>query len=258
VGVGVTTGVGDSVVRPIPADLVEEFPLHLLRFHGCGLGKVLDPQSTRAVLAVRLASLCQGASGVRWELLELVRDLFNFDALPRIPEEGSVGASGDLTPLSYLAAVLVGEREVFFEGTMRPTSEVLCKLGLEPLRLLPKEALAIMNGTAVMTALADGARFALAAHPDQAATAMDAALANWCRRLRVWPAVKFCPLYSWSPNAVPDELKTCISTLALLRPAVPVSLTVMDTTDDPLAAIELGAGVAEDVQDSPELDPRML
>jgi histidine ammonia-lyase len=151
---GVTTGVGDSVVRPIPAELVEEFPLHLLRFHGCGLGDALDPQSTRAVLAVRLASLCQGASGVRWELLELVRNLSNHDALPRIPEEGSVGASGDLTPLSYLAAVLVGEREVFFEGRMQPASEVLERLGLKPLRLLPKEALAIMNGTAVMTALA--------------------------------------------------------------------------------------------------------
>jgi histidine ammonia-lyase len=151
---GVTTGVGDSVVRPIPAELVEEFPLHLLRFHGCGLGRTLDPQATRAVLAVRLASLCQGASGVRWELLDRIRLLIERDALPRIPEEGSVGASGDLTPLSYLAAALVGEREILFEGSLQPAAEVLRTLGVEPLRLRPKEALAIMNGTSVMTALA--------------------------------------------------------------------------------------------------------
>lgn len=151
---GVNTGVGDSVVRPIPSDLVEEFPLHLLRFHGCGLGRTLDPQATRAVLAVRLASLSQAASGVRWELVERVKDLLALDLLPRIPEEGSVGASGDLTPLSYLAAVLVGEREVLHDGQMRPAAKVLSELGLVPLQLRPKEALAIMNGTSVMTALA--------------------------------------------------------------------------------------------------------
>lgn len=151
---GVTTGVGDSVVRPIPASLVEEFPLHLLRFHGCVLGRVLDRESTRAVLAVRLSSLCQGASGVRWELVERICLMLEKDILPRIPEEGSVGASGDLTPLSYLAAALVGEREVHCGDGFRPTAEVLAELGLVPLVLRPKEALAVMNGTSVMTALA--------------------------------------------------------------------------------------------------------
>ncbi len=153
---GVTTGVGDSVLRPIPAHLVEEFSLHLLRFHGCGLGRILNRKSTRAVLATRLSSLCQGASGVRWELIERICTMLRDGILPRMPEEGSVGASGDLTPLSYLAAALVGEREIHAEtgDGFEPAAEVLARHGLEPLTLRPKEALAVMNGTSVMTALA--------------------------------------------------------------------------------------------------------
>jgi histidine ammonia-lyase len=87
-------------------------------------------------------------------LLEGIERLINYRVLPCIPSEGSVGASGDLTPLSYVAAALIGEREVIFRGALRPAAEVLAELGLVPLTLAPKEGLAIMNGTAVMTALA--------------------------------------------------------------------------------------------------------
>ena len=151
---GVTTGYGDSCTTSIPAALVEELPKHLYTFHGCGSGRILDPQETRAVVAARFASLAQGHSGVTWELLEQLERLLKLDILPRIPAEGSVGASGDLTPLSYLAAVLCGEREVLYRGEVRPTAEVFAELGIEPLRLKPKEGLALMNGTAVMTGLA--------------------------------------------------------------------------------------------------------
>lgn len=95
-----------------------------------------------------------GKSGVSYELLERIALLLNLNIVPVIPEEGSVGASGDLTPLSYLAAVLVGEREVFYQGQRRATSEVYAELGISALKLRPKEGLALMNGTAVMTALA--------------------------------------------------------------------------------------------------------
>lgn len=151
---GVTTGYGDSCTVSIPPALVPELPHHLYTYHGCGAGRWLSPPETRAVLAVRLASLAQGVSGVSVALLEQIEQLLVHDVLPLIPAEGSVGASGDLTPLSYLAAVLCGEREVLWRGERVPAAQALAAIGRAPLRLRPKEALALMNGTAVMTALA--------------------------------------------------------------------------------------------------------
>jgi histidine ammonia-lyase len=151
---GVTTGYGDSVTNVIPAELVAELPLHLTRFHGCGLGNDLLAEQVRAVLVARLCSLAQGFSGVSLPLLQRLVDFLNHDILPRIPEEGSVGASGDLTPLSYIAAAIVGEREVFWRDSLHPTAVVYQQLGWQALSLRPKEGLALMNGTSVMTGLA--------------------------------------------------------------------------------------------------------
>jgi histidine ammonia-lyase len=151
---GVTTGYGDSCTVVIPPELVAELPHHLFAYHGIGAGRLLDPVETRAVLAARLASLAQGMSGVSVELLDQLAAFLAHDVLPQIPAEGSVGASGDLTPLSYVAAALCGERRVHFEGRVQPAADALAALGRAPLRLRPKEGLAIMNGTAVMTALA--------------------------------------------------------------------------------------------------------
>ena len=151
---GVTTGYGDSCTVAIPPELVAELPHHLFAYHGVGLGRMLEPAETRAVLAARLQSLAQGVSGVSVDLLEQLAAFLAHDVLPQIPAEGSVGASGDLTPLSYVAAALCGERNVLFQGRIQPAAEALATLGRAPLRLRPKEGLAIMNGTAVMTALA--------------------------------------------------------------------------------------------------------
>lgn len=151
---GVNTGYGDACVVDVPMELVEALPLQLTRYHGCGMGQYLDDAQTLAVIAARLNSLAYGFSGVRPVLLERLADLVNHRVLPRIPAEGSVGASGDLTPLSYVAAALAGEREVMFEGRLRDVREVWNELGQTPLTLAPKEGLALMNGTAVMTGLA--------------------------------------------------------------------------------------------------------
>ncbi|MET3433673.1 histidine ammonia-lyase [Herbaspirillum seropedicae] len=151
---GVTTGYGDSCTVTVPPELVPELPHHLYTYHGCGLGALFTPEQARAILAARLNSLCQGFSGVSVALLEQITGLLQHDLLPQIPCEGSVGASGDLTPLSYLAAVLCGERDVWREGATVPAAQALAAAGMTPLRLRPKEGLAIMNGTAVMTALA--------------------------------------------------------------------------------------------------------
>src|SRR3990167_8258637 len=123
---GVTTGYGESCVVAVPLHQVEALPRHLYTFHGCGLGKLLDG----------------------------LQAFLEFDVRPLLPEEGSVGPSGHLTPLSYVAATLSGEREVMFKGERRSAAEVHNELGWTPLTLRPKEALALMNGTAVMTALA--------------------------------------------------------------------------------------------------------
>jgi histidine ammonia-lyase len=150
---GISTGYGDSHTVRIPAEQIAELPLQLTRYHGCGLGRHLSPEATRATMLVRANSLALGFSGVRLELLERLLDLLGRDILPLIPEEGSVGASGDLTPLSYVAAALVGEREVIYRGERTSAAAALDHAGLEPLRLAPKEGLALMNGTSVMTAL---------------------------------------------------------------------------------------------------------
>ena len=151
---GVNTGYGDACVVDVPMALVEALPLQLTRYHGCGMGAYLDDAQTLAVIAARLNSLAYGFSGVRTVLLERLADLINHRVLPRIPSEGSVGASGDLTPLSYVAAALAGEREVQHAGVLRAARDVWAELGVEPLTLAPKEGLALMNGTAVMTGLA--------------------------------------------------------------------------------------------------------
>jgi histidine ammonia-lyase len=151
---GVTTGVGASVTTQVPAEERKRMALNLLRFHGCGTGRLLDEEAAAAVVVTRLISLARGYSAVRPLVLERLCTLLERHILPCIPEEGSVGASGDLTPLSYLAALLVGEREALLAGEVVPAQEALAAAGLEPLVLEPKESLALMNGTSVMTALA--------------------------------------------------------------------------------------------------------
>ncbi len=157
---GVTTGFGESCLQDIDATNVSDLSLNLVRFHGCGTGVYLSAPESASVLAVRLASLVAGWSGVRPVVLDRLCSLINHRVLPRIPSEGSVGASGDLTPLSYVASVLMGEREVLGEtGTGhreadgKLASEALRIAGISPIVLGPKESLAIMNGTSVMTGL---------------------------------------------------------------------------------------------------------
>ncbi|MBL1416405.1 MAG: aromatic amino acid lyase, partial [Moritella sp.] len=132
---GVTTGYGDSVTVKVPLHLVHELPLHLTRFHGCGLGQLFSVAEGRAVLATRLTSLAQGYSGVSWEMLHLLAAYLEHDIIPAIPQEGSVGASGDLTPLSYVAGALIGERDVYYKDKIRNSGEVMREVGLTPLVL---------------------------------------------------------------------------------------------------------------------------
>ena len=151
---GVTTGFGDSCTESVDASVIEDLPYRLIRFHTCGMGNYFSANQSLAIMAVRLGSLSMGLSGVTYGLIERLTMMINHGLAPRIPQEGSVGASGDLTPLSYIAASLIGLGEVEYQGNIRPTADVFSELGWQPLKLRPKEALAIMNGTSVMAALA--------------------------------------------------------------------------------------------------------
>jgi histidine ammonia-lyase len=151
---GITTGVGDSCETEVGADYAASLATNLYRFHGVGTGAPISDAESAAVVAVRLASLARGSSGVRPLVLERLADLLDHRILPRIPSEGSVGASGDLTPLSYVAAVLAGERDVSFRGAVVPAARALEACKLAPLALAPREVLSIMNGTSLMTGLA--------------------------------------------------------------------------------------------------------
>ena len=150
---GVSTSVGYSSGRSIGPEHSQEFAYQIIRQHGCGLGEPFSEKEGRAIVFARLVSLAKGYSAVRPALLEALCNLLNHDLIPVIPSLGSVGASGDLTPLSYLAAVLCGEREAYYGGEVLPAEEALQRAGLPVYTFVPKESLAIMNGTAVMTAI---------------------------------------------------------------------------------------------------------
>ncbi len=150
---GLTTGVGSAVVELVPPEHRDEIPHLLSRALGVGTGRILDESQAAAVVASRLVSLASGHSGVRAIVLERLCVFLSARLLPRIPEEGSVGASGDLAPLSYLAAALMGEREATLAGRALTAAEAHAELGIEPLALTPKEVLSLVNGTSVMTAL---------------------------------------------------------------------------------------------------------
>ncbi|MEM1417391.1 MAG: aromatic amino acid lyase, partial [Myxococcota bacterium] len=150
---GITTGFGASVSNDVPREAAWETAANLFRYHGCGVGEPLSVVESSAVMVARAASLSRGFSGVRPVLLERLFAVHAAGVRPVIPALGSVGASGDLTPLSYLAALLAGEREAWLEGRPMEAAEALRARGLAPLVLAPKESLAIMNGTSVMTAL---------------------------------------------------------------------------------------------------------
>ena len=150
---GVNTGFGDlSQVRIARGDLAK-LQLNLLRSHAAGVGEPLPPDVVRAILLLRANTLAVGRSGVRAETIDLLLDLLNRGVLPVIPMHGSVGASGDLAPLAHAALVLVGEGEATFEGRRTSGAEALKRADLKPLELAPKEALALINGTQVMTAI---------------------------------------------------------------------------------------------------------
>ena len=150
---GVNTGFGRFVSTSIPEELTEELQLRLLRSHACGVGDPYPPEVVRAAMLLRANALAKGYSGARVETVEVLLECLNRGVLPFVPSRGSVGASGDLAPLAHLALPLVGEGEAWLDGELVPAADALARAGLEPVRLVAKEGLSLINGTQFMAAL---------------------------------------------------------------------------------------------------------
>jgi len=159
---GINTGFGKLADKRIDDSALDALQLNLIRSHSAGVGEPLGAPVVRLMLAIKAASLARGYSGVREALIDALIGAYNAGALPYVPAQGSVGASGDLAPLAHMTLALMGEGELLQDGLREPAAAGLARRGLAPLRLLAKEGLALINGTQTSTALALHAFFSFA------------------------------------------------------------------------------------------------
>ena len=150
---GVNTGVGLLADVRIAASDLDQLQRNVVRSHCAGVGDPLARAEVRAMMLIRANVLAKGYSGIRPVVAERLCDLLNRGVTPQVPSQGSVGASGDLAPLAHMAAVLIGEGEADFKGTVYPGAEALRMAGLEPLTLRAKEGISLINGTQAMLAI---------------------------------------------------------------------------------------------------------
>jgi histidine ammonia-lyase len=151
---GVNTGFGKLAAVKIASKDTTTLQRNLILSHCCGVGQPLDAAMTRLMMALKLLSLGRGASGVAWTTVTQIEAMLEAGVIPVIPEQGSVGASGDLAPLAHMAATMIGEGEAIYQGARLPSGEALTRAGLSPIVLGPKEGLALINGTQFSTAAA--------------------------------------------------------------------------------------------------------
>ncbi|MDF1874731.1 aromatic amino acid lyase [Sulfurimonas sp. SAG-AH-194-I05] len=211
---GVTTGYGEAGQNYATFEEAEELQYNLFSFHGCGVGAYLSSDVSRIMITIRMISLSKGKSGISYDLLKRFALLLEKKIYPLIPSQGSVGASGDLTPLSYIAAVIAGEREVIYKGEIRLTCEVYTELEIKPYTFKPKEALAIMNGTAAMSAIAIDAieKFEILLHTSESFVASIFELLL-CDITPLEPFVHESKPFEGQQNAAANILKKCKDSL---------------------------------------------
>ena len=162
---GVNTGFGALAETRIEPDRILDLQRNLVRSHACGIGPDMPRAQVRGLMLLRAQTIAFGHSGVRKVVIDLLVEMLNRGVTPRIPAQGSVGASGDLAPLAHLALVLIGEGQAHVDGELLPGGAALSRVGLEPLELQAKEGLGLINGTQYMTsygalALSDAAELA--------------------------------------------------------------------------------------------------
>lgn len=150
---GINTGFGSLLNVKISQADVLDLQKNLIRSHSSGTGTPLEREYVRAMMVVRLNSLCKGYSAVSPELIRHTMEFINQDITPFVPRYGSVGASGDLAPLAHVALTLMGEGKVFFRGEIVPSSEAMEKSGMQPYSFLEKEGVAFINGTSTISGI---------------------------------------------------------------------------------------------------------
>jgi histidine ammonia-lyase len=150
---GINTGFGKLANVRVAPDKLDQLQINLIRSHAAGVGAPLAPAVVRAVMLLRANVLLRPTSGVRPELVDALLALLNAGIVPLVPEQGSVGASGDLAPLSHIALALMGEGQVLAGAGIAPARQALDAAGLSPFALAPKEGLAFINGTQAQTAM---------------------------------------------------------------------------------------------------------
>mgnify|MGYP000156224572 FL=1 len=151
---GINTGFGLLANTRIPKDKLEELQRSIVLSHSAGTGRFMSDATVRLMMTLKINSLARGFSGIRLLVIEALMTLVNAQVFPCVPEKGSVGASGDLAPLSHMSAILLGEGECRHNGEIIPALEGLEIAGLAPIELIAKEGLALLNGTQASTALA--------------------------------------------------------------------------------------------------------
>lgn len=264
---GINTGFGSLSRKRIPADELTALQRNLVRSHSAGVGAALPPDVVRAMMLLLAASLARGASGVRPLVVETLVAWLDAGLVPRVPETGSVGASGDLAPLAHLALALIGEGEVLVPGGAAPSAGALRAAGLTPLVLEAKEGLALINGTHLMAAqgallLAEwdqllGAALAATAMSIDSYRATDRFLDARVYDLRrqpgpAWTAARLRDLLAgseiipshrendtrvqdaYSLRCAPTVLGACVDAMAYVRAQVEAELGAV--TDNPLLA----------------------
>jgi histidine ammonia-lyase len=158
---GINTGFGKLASVRIPPDELGQLQRNIVLSHAAGVGAPMSAANVRLMLALKLASLARGASGVRPRTLEFMQRMLDRGVIPLVPRQGSVGASGDLAPLAHMTAAMLGVGEAFLDGERVPADAALARAELQPLVLGPKEGLALLNGTQFSTAEALSALFAI-------------------------------------------------------------------------------------------------
>ncbi len=150
---GITTGFGSFAQITIPPENVRQLQVNLLMSHASGIGPIINDDQVRAMILLRVNALCKGFSGIRLTTLERLLFFLNQNILPRVPRQGSVGASGDLVPLAHMSLPLIGLGKVKFQNEIMDAKEMLDYFNLKPIELYAKEGLALINGTQLMTAV---------------------------------------------------------------------------------------------------------
>ncbi len=151
---GISTGFGKlsgTIISPSEREILQK---NIIRSHSIGFGPYLPDEIVLGSMVIELNSFCKGGSGIRFKTVEMLKNLINNNVIPLVPSIGSLGASGDLSPLAYIARVLIGEGEAKYENKVQKSSDILSKLKLSPIKLHAKEGISLINGTHVLTSFA--------------------------------------------------------------------------------------------------------